>query len=190
MASYVYSRLSGNYEGLVSSWSGTGNVQANPNFNGDFDYIDVLPNGSGRLKNDRTHQLKASGTYARTHGLGAGLVFRYASGQPLSLYGIVRPGYPGYLVPRGTWGEMPSTYQVDLHLQYAFVLGAVSVTPVLDVFNVTDVQRGLSRNQRYDTKATASQTKPPYTNPTNPHFGKDVSWQRPRLIRLGLRVAF
>lgn len=64
------------------------------------------------------------------------------------------------------------------------------MSPVLDIFNLTNVQRAISRNQVYDTYATADQTLPPYTSPTNPSFGRDVAWQPPRQIRLGVKASF
>lgn len=85
---------------------------------------------------------------------------------------------------------MPSTYNIDLHLHYDWRIGNVTVTPALDVFNLTNVQRALDRYQTYNTPATNSNKEPPFTNPTNARFGKDTTWQTPRLIRLGLKVAF
>lgn len=84
---------------------------------------------------------------------------------------------------------MPSTYSIDLHLEYPVRFGAVTVLPILDVFNVTNVQTATNRNQSYNTSRTGDQS-PPFTNPPNPRYGKDTAWQSPRLIRLGARVAF
>jgi hypothetical protein len=180
----------GNYEGLISSQEGNGGFQAAPNFNADFDYVDLLPNSFGRLVNDRTHQLKVSGYYVLPFGVRLGLIASYFSGQPLTVYDIEGPGaYARPLVPRGSYGEMPSTYTVDLHLGYDLAVGTVSVSPVLDVFNLTDVQRATSRNQVYADDGESH--APPFTNPApNPLFGKDVAWQSPRLVRLGVRVSF
>jgi len=187
-ASYVLSRLTGNYEGFIVS-GGASVPQTAPAQSIDFDGGSLVRLNYGRLPNDHTHQLKLSGYYSLPFGLTTGVVASYASGQPLSVRSYASDGY-ALLAPRGTQGEMPSTYSVDLHLQYAVQLGSFSVSPVLDVFNVTNVQRATSRFQYYDTALTADQSKPPYTSPTNPRYGKDLTWQSPRLVRLAVKASF
>jgi hypothetical protein len=185
LASYLYSRLEGNYDGFV-----TARGQPHPGENADFDYIDQLTNGYGRLGNDRTHQVKLSGIYSFPFGLQAGVVSSFTSGLPLSIYGVGPQGYDDhYLVPRGSNGEMSWTYDIDLHLEYPIRVGGVSIVPVLDVFNVTNVQRATYRNQTYNDDPDGNQN-PPFTNPPNALYGKDTSWQAPRLVRLGARVSF
>jgi hypothetical protein len=188
-ASYLYSKLEGSYGGFVDEDYG----QAMPGLNGDFDNIDVVPNSFGRLPLDRTHQAKLSGSYVLPFGLQVGLNSSFATGRPLSLYGYLSGDaylyYTKFLAPRGSNGEMPSTYSIDLHLEYPLRLGAVTVVPILDVFNVTNVQTATNRNQEYNITATGDQS-PPFTNPPNPSYGKDTAWQRPRLVRLGARVFF
>ena len=185
LASYLYSRLEGNYDGFV-----TARGQPHPGENADFDYIDQLTNGYGRLGNDRTHQVKLSGIYSFPFGLQAGVVSSFTSGLPLSIYGVGPQGYDDHhLVPRGSNGEMSWTYDIDLHLEYPIRVGGVSIVPVLDVFNVTNVQRATYRNQTYNDDPDGNQN-PPFTNPPNALYGKDTSWQAPRLVRLGARVSF
>jgi hypothetical protein len=184
-ASYLYSKLEGSYDGFVNQDSG----QSTPSLDSSFDYIDVVPNNFGRLALDRTHQAKLSGSYVLPFGLQVGLNSFFSTGRPLSIYGFARPGYRRFLVPRGSSDEMPSTYSVDLHLEYPIRLGAVIVLPILDVFNVTNVQTATNRNQVYNNSRAGDQS-PPFTNPPNPRYGKDTAWQSPRLIRLGARVAF
>ena len=65
----------------------------------------------------------------------------------------------------------------------------VSVTPVLDVFNLTNVQTAVRRGQVYNNVEDGNQD-PPYANPTVPTFGQDTGWQSPRILRLGARVRF
>ena len=67
--------------------------------------------------------------------------------------------------------------------------GPATLTPVVDVFNVTDVQPATSRGQIYNNREGGNQD-PPYTNPTVPAFGRDTAWQSPRLVRPGLRASF
>ena len=63
-ASYVWSKLEGNYDGTFQNSTG----QLDPNINSAFDYADFLINASGPLTNDRTHQLKLDGSYQVSHG--------------------------------------------------------------------------------------------------------------------------
>lgn len=184
-ASYLYSKLEGNYDGLTNESL----KELVPGENHDFDYIDVVPNSYGRLSNDRTHQFKLSGTYAFPFGLQAGINSFVFSGAPLSILGYARQGYALYLEPRGTYGQLPWAYDVDLHLEYPLRFGAVSVVPIVDVFNLTNVQQVTAVDETYNSLKKGNQN-PPYTNPTNPTFGLATAWQSPRLIRVGARISF
>ncbi len=187
-ASYLYSKLVGSYDGFVNELTG----QANPAESNAFDYIDVVPNNFGRLTLDRTHQVKLSGSYSFPIGLQAGINSFVSSGAPLSILGWAHVnGYDTsrFLVPRGSAGELPWTYNIDLHLEYRLALGAVSRVPVIDVFNLTTVQQTIGRNQVYNRLRRGDQS-PPFTNPTNPTYGLDTAFQKPRLVRLGARVSF
>src|SRR5437660_10483379 len=69
-ASYLWSRLEGNYDGTFQASTG----QLDPNINSAFDYADFIVNNHGLLSNDRTHQLKFYGSYefpgaSSIHGL-------------------------------------------------------------------------------------------------------------------------
>ena len=58
IASYVFSSLIGNYEGLFRNDNG----QADPNITSLFDLVSLLNNTYGRLPNDRPHQFKFNGS--------------------------------------------------------------------------------------------------------------------------------
>jgi hypothetical protein len=184
-ASYLLSKLEGNIDGFVYERSGVGNPGLLP----DFDTPDTLVNNWGDLSLDRTHQVKVSGYYVFPFGLQAGVNAAFATGAPLSILGYSESGYEMYLEPRGSWDQLPSTYQVDLHVEFPFRLGPVTVTPLVDVFNLTDVQPATRRGQTYNNEPDGNQD-PPYTDPTVASFGKDVAWQKPRVVRLGARVSF
>jgi Carboxypeptidase regulatory-like domain/TonB dependent receptor/TonB-dependent Receptor Plug Domain len=155
MVSYIYSKLEGNYSGNFSQTRETG--QTDPNINADFDYIDLTPNNYGRLRNDRTHQAKFTGTYAFPFGLVASTNAAFQSGRPMSIRSFARPGYSQehYVVARGSFDQLPSTYNVDLHLEYGIRFGGVSITPLIDVFNVTNVQTVTSRDEVFCTSGSA-----------------------------------
>lgn len=206
LVSYIYSKLEGNYSGNFSQTREAG--QSDPNINADFDYIDLTPNNYGVLRNNRTHQFKFTGTYAFPFGLVASTNTSFQTGRPMSARSYARPGYgeEHYLIARGSFDELPSTYNVDLHIEYAIRLGGVSITPLVDIFNVTNVQAVTSRDERFCTTAGTTGTgcnavlastgqvrkNGPYTtaNAGNPNFNRDIAWQAPRVFRIGARVSF
>ncbi len=209
LANYIYSKLVGNYSGNLSQTREAG--QSDPNINADFDYIDLTPYAFGTLRNNRTHQFKLSGTYSLPFGLTGSTAIRFASGRPMSVRGYARAGYSQerYYIDRGSFGTLPSTYQIDLHLEYALKLGPVTISPVVDVFNVTDFQGTTSRDEVFCTSTSTCNLKVdangvadpvngvarkdgPYTQArsSNPNFNDDIAWQAPRVIRLGARISF
>jgi outer membrane receptor protein involved in Fe transport len=213
LASYLYSKLEGNYSGNLSQTREGG--QADPNINADFDYPGLVTNAFGRLRNDRTHQLKISGYYAFPFGLTVGANAFYNTGRPFSIRGCAsdevacNAGYnqEGYLVPRGSAGDLPAAYEADLHLEYALRFGNVSITPIVDVFNVLNRQGVLSREELFNNTGATAGNDPrsgigqpgctaqnaSLTNAacaSNPTYTKDIGWQNPRVVRLGARVSF
>ncbi|MEO8586364.1 MAG: TonB-dependent receptor [Acidobacteriota bacterium] len=213
LASYLYSKLEGNYSGNLSQTRTTG--QSDPNINADFDYPGLISNAYGSLPNDRRHQFKLSGYYAFPFGLTAGMNSSYTSGRPYSIRGCALDqiacggGYTqeGYLVPRGAAGTLPAVYEADLHLEYGIRVGQVSITPIVDVFNVLNRQAVTSREELFNNLGTLAGNDPnsgvgqpgctaanaSLTNTacaSNPTYGKDISWQNPRVFRVGARVSF
>ena len=201
-ASYLYSQLIGNYSGNLSQTREGG--QADPNINADFDYPGLVTNATGLLRNNRTQQFKLSGYYAFPFGLNVGLAAYYTTGRPYSIRGCAldrvacEGGYSqeGYLLPRGSAGTLPATYEADLHLEYAFRIGMVSITPIVDVFNLLNAQRVTSREELFNNSGSLASNAPcadgtySASCSPNPNFGKDIAWQNPRIIRLGARVSF
>jgi hypothetical protein len=76
----------------------------------------------GVLPQDRTHYIKAYGTYAFPFGLTVGVIGYGRSGLPLTtkLYLNDRYIYPEN---RGDMGRLPFTFGADLYLEYAFKIG-------------------------------------------------------------------
>ena len=68
IASALWSRLEGNYDGNFQASTG----QLDPNLNSAYDYADFSVNNNGRLSNDRPSQFKLDGYYRFDFGL-AGL---------------------------------------------------------------------------------------------------------------------
>jgi hypothetical protein len=151
-ASYLWSRLEGNYDGLFQASTG----QLDPNINSAFDYADFMINSNGLLSNDRTHQFKLYGSYTfdqgPVNGLTIGFSTYYASGFPLNAYGY-SPGYQNwefYLAPRGSLGRGPAEYEADLHFGYPIPLGQTRLNLILDIFNVLDRQAITRVDERYN----------------------------------------
>jgi outer membrane receptor protein involved in Fe transport len=156
-ASYLWSRLEGNYDGLFQASTG----QLDPNINSAFDYADFMINGNGLLSNDRTHQFKLHGSYTFdqgvTNGLTIGFSTYYASGYPLNAYGY-STGYANweyYLVPRGSLGRGPAEYEADLHIGYPIQLAQSRLSLILDIFNVLDRQAATRVDERYNLSTDA-----------------------------------
>jgi outer membrane receptor protein involved in Fe transport len=151
-ASYLWSRLEGNYDGLFQASTG----QLDPNINSAFDYADFMINADGLLSNDRTHQFKLYGSYTLNttpaKGLTLGFSTYYASGYPLNAYGYSAgyQNYEYYIAPRGSLGRGPSEYEADLHFGYPVAMGPAKVNFILDVFNLLNRQSATRLDERYN----------------------------------------
>jgi hypothetical protein len=197
LASYLWSKLDGNYNGEFAPFT---NIGPDPNISAAYDYADfagccALHGGdrgqitnNGPLSGDRRSQVKLSGTYTAPFGLNVGLSAYYRTGTPLSRYGFTDSytRYEYFLTKRGSEGRTPSTYEADLHFGYPFGMGPVTINLFADVFNVLNAQRAILLDQRWDF-AEADNSSP---TPTNPNYGKPVLRQPPRSVRFGARVAF
>jgi hypothetical protein len=194
MASYIYSKLDGNYDGEFAPFT---NVGADPNISAAYDYYDFFTNGSdltkitnhGPLSNDRHHQFKVSGVYSSPYKVQIGLSAYYRSGTPLTRYGYsdAYGRYEFFLTSRGAEGRSPSNYDADLHLGYPISAGrGLTVNILLDVFNVLNTQRGVLLDQRWGFEE-ADNAK---STPTNPNYLKPVVRTPATAARLGLRLSF
>jgi len=153
LASYVWSKLEGNYDGTFQNSTG----QLDPNINSAFDYGDFLINAQGLLSNNRTHQLKVDTSYSLSKGafnnLQLGLSTHWYSGLPLTAYGysFAYANWEYYLTPRGTLGTGPSDYEADIHIGYPIKFGANSSLMLIgDVFNLFNRQAISQLDQRYN----------------------------------------
>jgi TonB dependent receptor/Carboxypeptidase regulatory-like domain/TonB-dependent Receptor Plug Domain len=195
MASYLYSKLEGNFDGEYSPFT---NVGADPNITAAYDYYDFFTDGNpdhlntitnkGPLSNDRRHQFKVSGIYETPWKLSLGAAAYWRSGTPLTRYGYsdAYGRYEFFLTERGAEGRSPSTYEVDVHLGYPIALGSAKLNLLLDVFNLLDAQRPILVDQRWGfTEAdNASPT------PVNPRYGEAVIRTLPTSARLGVRLSW
>lgn len=185
LGSYRLARLFGNYEGLYRNDNG----QSDPNISSNFDFPNNTPamkslGASGPLNTDRTHVFKMAGSYMTNFGLNAGAFFTFQSGIPKNaLDPNLAYGNTGEIPEgkRGSQGREPSSYQIDLHTDYALPLRkGLDLRASLDVFNVLDNQ-AVTQHWQY---AQLDDGAP------DPDFGKNYIFQDPRYVRLGLRLSF
>ena len=194
IASYIYSKIEGNYDGEYSPFTQT--TINDPNISAAYDYYDFFTDGRdlsritnrGPLSNDRRHQFKVSGVYLTPWRLSIGLAAYYRSGTPLTRYGYsdAYGRYEFFLTERGAEGRTPANYEADLHFGYPIALGPVTVNLLVDVFNVLNAQRAVLLDERWGFQE-ADNASP---TPVNPNYGKPVFRTPPTSARLGARVSF
>jgi Carboxypeptidase regulatory-like domain/TonB-dependent Receptor Plug Domain len=118
-ASYLYSRLYGNYSGLASADE---NGRTSPNVNRYYDNTIMSYDAKGQavyglLPTDRPHTFKLSGAYDFTFGTTIGVNYFLESGVPQTT--VVRfTGYPVFVYGRGDLGRTPALSQLDLNLMH------------------------------------------------------------------------
>jgi hypothetical protein len=192
LASYLYSKLEGNFDGLYAPFT---NIGPDPNISAAYDYYDFFTNGSdlsritnkGPLSNDRRHQLKVSGLYETPWKLNIGLSAYWRSGSPLTRYGYsdIYGRYEFFLTERGAEGRTPDNYEADLHLGYPVDVGAARINLLFDVFNLLDAQQPVILDERWGFQEADNAS----LAPVNPDYKKPVLRTRPRSFRLGVRVS-
>lgn len=147
-ASYLYSRLKGNYSGLANSdesLSGAG--RTSPNVNRAFDSVFNLYDASGsrrsvegRLATDRPHQFKAQVGYSFPFGTTVGLNEFIGSGTPVSTEMVFR-GVPFLPYGRGNLGRTPRVFQTDLNLSHEIKFGNYGLQLGAIVLNLFDAKK-------------------------------------------------
>src|SRR5262249_41433267 len=102
--SYIYSSLTGNYDGGVNEGQ---YGQSWPGINMDFDYPQMWHDGSGRLGLDRPNRFRFDGYWTTPWRLSVGLQAYAESGVPLNRLGYLNQYYGSviFLDPRGSTGR-------------------------------------------------------------------------------------
>jgi hypothetical protein len=198
IASYVFSSLIGNYEGLFRNDNG----QSDPNITSLFDLVSLLNGLYGRLPNDRPHQFKFDGGYQWPFKLMTSASFRTQSGVPFNAL-VPHPLYgdnEGFCipdlscVPRGTAinpltgnNRTPTTYNLDLGAYYPISLGENKQLRLqVDWFNVLNAQRAIREDETFLINSGA----PGITPVPNPFYGTGQIFQFPSAVRLGVKFQF
>lgn len=160
-ASYVYSRLWGNYTGLQSTdeirpatlgYAFGGNQtffgqtyrpggNANRYFDLDEAFYDAHGvNGLyGRLPTDRPHVFKFYGSKQFKFGTEIGGFFRAMSGTPVTTQVNTINGIPVYVEGRGDMGRNPMFNQTDLMVAHEFKMGKSEVKKLRFEFNMINL---------------------------------------------------
>ena len=183
---YVLSHNFGNSEGMLKSDIG----QRDPSVTQDWDAPELMRGANGPLPNDRRHQIKAYGWYQMNPDWLFGANLAIASGRPKNCIGVL-PGDPiqygeayfycdGQIAPRGSRGRTPWTYQLDLSTQWSPSWANHQLAFTLDVFNVFNSQKVLSRVDGGETDVGVP----------DPAYNRPISFQTPRYFRLGARYDF
>lgn len=181
-ASYVLSRTYGNYTGVYSSDAlGVAQVSANLGL--------FMPhqktNSTGLLPNDRTHVIKLVAQLDDRSPLGAGMFVTWGSGTPLNEFGAsaaAGPIVPAFLVPRGSAGRTPSTWDVNLRLSYRLSRTPGAARVVLDLMHLGNPQ-GVVRIDQQHFQTVDDQGR---QSTVNPNYRRPTAFQPPTMARLGI----
>ena len=217
-ATYLFSRLYGNYSGLASS-DENGRVSPNVNRYYDNTIMSYDANGQavyGPLQTDRPHNFKLNGVYDFKWGTTVGANWFIQSGIPQSTT-FRFSGFPVFPNGRNDLGRSPVISQLDLNINQEFPLfGHSRINVQANIENVFDqdtwtnyyllTTQGPSThrdsltvatpparslygaNGRYDMNALISG----YTGTmrTNPFYNTPNVYQGRREIRLQARITF
>ncbi|HSS02017.1 MAG TPA: TonB-dependent receptor, partial [Kofleriaceae bacterium] len=180
--SYTYSRVMGNYPGLISYDNG----QIDPNISSQYDLIELLANREGPLPQDRPHYIKLDGYYIfDLHKQGAlvvGARIRSFSGIPenaLAAHNIYGAD-ESFLLPRGALGRTGFDHGVDLHVEYRRDVGRafqkdLQLQVFVDVFNVYNHQTDFLVDQTYAPSVSLGGTIQ-NANPVSGGSYEDLIW--------------
>jgi hypothetical protein len=208
---YTFSRLYGNYDGLADPAERTLTVGSNPNQGRYCTHIEGCYTSQGtvdegRLTRDTPHELKVNGSYSFPFGLTVGGFFLAKSGVPVSRAMGVNAAPYTYPEGRLTDGRTDAVTQLDLYLQWGINLSeGVRASLTANILNVFDQDAAthiwnhmlLGASSAilvpqdvyfagYDYQAAIDDSG----TARDPQFLQADFFQRPREIRLGVRLDF
>ncbi|PWK92528.1 TonB-dependent receptor [Fulvimonas soli] len=186
---YTFSRSYGNSEGLMKSDIG----QLDPSVTQDWDHAELMIGANGPEANDRTHQVRAYGYYQMTPEWLFGFDLAVQSGRPKNCFGTYPGSIPadmnygnsyfycdGQLVPRGSVGRLPWTYQLNLSTEWRPAWAGHNLAFQARVFNVFNAQTVQSIEEHGETG----------TGDTNLSYQQPLSYQTPRYFEFSARYDF
>lgn len=147
-ASYLFSKLRGNYSGLANSDEVTANpgtARTSPNVNRIFDSLFMLFDQQGGevegpLGGDRPHQAKAQLAYSFPFGTSIGASQYYYSGTPTTTE-LRFQGAPIFPNGRNDMGRTPNITQTDINVYHNIRLGHFNVQLGAIVLNLFDEKK-------------------------------------------------
>jgi hypothetical protein len=149
--------------------------------------MQLLSNATGLLPNDRTHVFKFSCSYRFTPGLTGGISFSWQTGTPLNDLETTPDGYLSFMVPRGTVGRTPTTWDLNLRLGYDLPFissGDFKGRLILDVFHILSQRKPVDIDQRHYNG------DPNGNLILNQTYGFGTVYQAPMSMRLGMELSF
>ncbi|HWI18159.1 MAG TPA: TonB-dependent receptor [Vicinamibacterales bacterium] len=207
-ASYLWSRLYGNYSGLSQSDE---NGRTSPNVGRLYDYPMMMFKDGGEpvygpLPTDRPHQFKTQFIYQFNFGTSLGLNQYVASGLPVTReIGIYPPNtLPVQYLGRGSDGRTPMFSQTDLFVQHSVRLGDRNVQMFVNVLNLFNQKTATSKFSTYqysggvipneDAFYAGRQTLASQITAQNvardPRFLMDSAFQSALQARIGVKFTF
>jgi hypothetical protein len=208
-ASYLWSRLYGNYSGLSQSDE---NGRTSPNVGRLFDYpLMMFQDGGtpalGPLATDRPHQFKTQFIYQFPFGSSLGVNQYVASGLPVTRELGIYPtsNLPVQYLGRGSDGRTPMYSQTDMVLQHSFDLtGGRNLQLSLNVLNLFNQDTAIGRFSTYQKvngvvpdetlfytgRQTLAQLITSQNVVRDPRFLMDNQFQDPLQARLTVRFGF
>jgi hypothetical protein len=148
-ASYLLSRLWGNWSGIASSDEAVSSLQPYAGRSFDLLYYSFDSKGNvttGPLATDRTHQFKLQGTYDLPWGTMVGVSQMLQSGTPASTV-LNQNNMAFFPYGRGDLGRYPAMSRTDLLLQQEVQLpGLTRFSAGMNVMNLFDQDIVTSRN--------------------------------------------
>jgi hypothetical protein len=171
----TYSQQSGSYESITTAW----------------DFPERMQYASGTLPNDRTHVIKAFGSYGITKELTVGANLLVESGTPRLCRGYYGPEQEklygsstfywcgGVPAPPGSLGRLPWVSSIDLSLDYRPEWASHKLDFNAAVFNAFNNQAPLFQNDSFLS-----------TQNPNPDYGYTENFQAPRTARFSIAYDF
>lgn len=198
-ATYTLAYSRGNAEGPVNTDTGFSDTGRTEHF--DDPFVDL--NAYGPLPNDRRHQFKLRGSYAINDSWTIGATANLQSGTPITGFGVGNPidgtNYHSLYIcvanctasnpservyelsPRGSYGDLPWTYNVNASLSYTHSFGSADLRASLSVFNLFNASKVTDVDQDLQTDIG---------DELNPTFRYGTDYQLPRYAQLRVSVDF
>lgn len=195
---YTWSQSMGNNEGFVRS----DNEQSDAGLTTNFDQPGLTDGADGYLPNDRRHQVKMFAAYEIMENLTVGANFWWKTGRPInafgfhptdvfaSWYGADSFANNGEIVPRGTMGRTPNTWNLDLSMQYVLELESTDITFRADVFNVFNNDDITEVDEIAEVYLDSDPVTGRDFGEPNPDYMLPTNFQTPRYVRLSASIKF